>query len=74
MRPFVRLKVLNANEYMALKKTAVSRKLPAGKVRRAKFVLLSLQGHTAREIAQKLDCNERTALRWINASSVRHGP
>ncbi len=35
-------------------------------MRRAKIVLLSNQGHTAREIAQRLDCNERTVLRWIN--------
>src|SRR5687768_4097364 len=66
MRPFVRVKMLNANEYRVLKKTVASRKLPAGKVRRAKIVLLSNQGHTAREIAEKLGCNERTALKWIN--------
>jgi transposase len=59
-------KMLNADEYRVLKKTVASRKLPAGKVRRAKIVLSSNQGHTAREIAQKLDCNERTALKWIN--------
>jgi transposase len=66
MRPFVRVKMLNADEYRVLKKTVASRKLPAGKVRRAKIVLLSNQGHTAREIAEKLGCNERTALKWIN--------
>ena len=32
-----------------------SRKLPAGKVRRAKIILLSSQGYTATEIADKLD-------------------
>ena len=65
MRPFVRVKMLNAEEYRVLKKTVASRKLPAGKVRRAKIILSSNQGHTAREIAAKLDCNERTALKWI---------
>ena len=66
MRPFVRVKMLNADEYRVLKKTVASRKLPAGKVRRAKIILSSNQGHTAREIAEELDCNERTVLRWIN--------
>jgi transposase len=66
MRPFKRVKMLDADEYRALKKAAASRKMPAGKVRRAKIILLSNQGYTAREIAAKLDCNERTALRWIN--------
>jgi transposase len=34
--------------------------------------LLSTQGLTAREIAEKLDCNERTALKWIGRFN-RHG-
>jgi transposase len=66
MRPFVQVKMLNSDEYRVLKKTVASRILPAGKVRRAKIVLLSNQGYTARQISQKLDCNERTALKWIN--------
>jgi transposase len=66
MRPFVRVKTLNADEDRVLKKTVASRKLAAGKVRRAKIVLSSNQGYTAREIAEKLGCNERTALKWIN--------
>jgi len=72
MRPFKRVKMLNADEYRVLKKTAHSRKMAAGKVRRAKIVLLSNQGHTAREIAERLDCNERTALKWIGRFN-RHG-
>jgi transposase len=72
MRPFVRVKMLNADEYRVLKKTVASRKLPAGKVRRAKIILSSNQGHTAREIAAKLDCNERTVLKWINRFN-KHG-
>jgi transposase len=66
MRPFVRVKMLHADDYRVLKKTVASRKMPAGKVRRAKIILLSNQGYTAREIADKLDCNDRTALKWIN--------
>lgn len=66
MRPFVRVKMLNSGDYKQRRDLAKSRKLAAGKVKRAKIVLLSNQGFTAREIAAKLDCNERTALRWIN--------
>ena len=72
MRPFKRVKMLNADEYRVLKAAVARRKTPAGKARRAKFVLLSNQGHTAREIAAKLDCNERTALKWIGCFN-RHG-
>ena len=66
MRPFKRVKMLNADEYRALKEAVARRKTPAGKARRAKIILLSNQGYTAREIAAKLDCNDRTALKWIN--------
>ena len=66
MRPFKPVKMLNADEYRALKETVARRKTPAGKARRAKIILLSSQGYTAREIAAKLDCNDRTALKWIN--------
>jgi DNA-directed RNA polymerase specialized sigma24 family protein len=59
-------KMLNSEDYKQLRELAKSRKLPAGKVKRAKIILSSNQGYTAREIATKLDCNERTALRWIN--------
>lgn len=64
MRPFLRVKMLHADDYRVLKKSVASRKTPAGKARRAKIILLSNQGYTAREIADKLDCNERTALTW----------
>ena len=66
MRPLKRVKMLNAEEYRFLKEAVARRKTPAGKARRAKIVLLSNQGYTAREIAGKLDCNDRTALKWIN--------
>ena len=72
MRPFKRVKMLHADKYRVLKKAVSSRKMAAGKARRAKIVLLSNQGHTAREIAARLDCNERTALKWIGRFN-RHG-
>jgi DNA-directed RNA polymerase specialized sigma24 family protein len=71
MRPFKRVKMLNADEYRVLKKAVASRKIAAGKARRAKIVLLSNQGLTAREIAERLDCNERTALKWIGRFNRR---
>jgi transposase len=72
MRPFKRVKMLDADEYRVLKKAVASRKIAAGKARRAKIMLLFNQGHTAREIAVRLECNERTALKWIGRFN-RHG-
>ncbi len=54
MRPFVRVKMLNSEDYKQLRELAKSRKLPAGKVRRARIILLSNQGYTATESADKL--------------------
>lgn len=65
MRPFVRVKMLHSQNYKQLREMTRSRKLAAGKVKRAKIILLSNQGYAAREIAQKLDCSDRTALKWI---------
>ena len=64
--------MLNADEYRVLKRAVASRKIAAGKARRVKIVLLANQGHTAREIAERLGCNERTALKWIGRFN-RHG-
>lgn len=72
MRPFKRVKMLNADEYRVLKEAVASRKIAAGKARRAKIVLLCNQGHTARKIAERLECNESTALKWIGRFN-RHG-
>ncbi len=47
MRPFKRVKMLDADEYRVLTKTVASRKIAAGKARRAKMVLPSDQVHTA---------------------------
>jgi hypothetical protein len=41
--------MLDADEYRLLKRAVASRKIAAGKARRAKIVLLSNQGLTARE-------------------------
>ena len=49
MRPFKRVKMLDADEYRVLKRAVASRKIAAGKARRAKNGLLSNQGLTARE-------------------------
>ena len=49
MRPFKRVKMLDADEYRLLKRAVASRKIAAGKARRAKIVLLSNQCLTARE-------------------------
>ena len=49
MRPFKRVKMLDADEYRVLKRAVASRKIAAGKARRAKIVLLSNQGLTAHE-------------------------
>ena len=38
MRPFKRVKLLNADEYRVLKKALQSRKIAVGKARRAKIV------------------------------------
>lgn len=66
MRPYVRVRTLTREEYEELKRMERRRRLAAGKVKRAKIILLSNQGYLAREIADKLDCHERTAYRWIN--------
>ena len=49
MRPFERVKMLDADESRLLKRAVASRKITAGTARRAKIVLLSNQGLTARE-------------------------
>ena len=49
MRPFKRVKILDAGEYRVLKRAVAGRKIAAGKARRAKIVLFSNQVLTARE-------------------------
>jgi transposase len=66
MRAYVRVRQLTDEEYQLLKRQAASRKLAAGRVKRAQVVLLSNQGYRAQEIAERLGMHERTARTWIN--------
>jgi transposase len=65
MRSFARVRSLTSEEYLALKKMERSRKLAAGKVKRAQVVLLSNQGYTREEISERLDMCQHTVSRWI---------
>jgi transposase len=65
MRPYVRVRSLSEEEYQQLKRLSTSRKLAAGRVKRAQLILLSNQGYRVQEIAEQLDIHERTARRWI---------
>jgi transposase len=69
MRAYVRVRPLTDEEYQLLKRQAASRKLAAGRVKRAQVVLLSNQGYRAQEIAERLGMCERTARTWINRFS-----
>ena len=66
MRAYVRVRPLTDEEYQLLKRHAASRKLAAGRVKRARVVLLSNQGCRAEEIAERLRMHARTARTWIN--------
>jgi len=65
MRAYVRVRPLTDEEYQQLKRMAASRKLAAGRVKRAQVVLLSNQGYRAQEIAERLAMHERTARTWV---------
>ncbi len=65
MRAPVRIRALTQEEYSELKRMERSRKLAAGRVKRAQIILLSNQGYLAHEIARKLDIHEKTARRWV---------
>ena len=66
MKAPVRIRKLETEEYNALKKWAASRRMAAGRVKRAQIILLSNQGYIASEIAQSLDLNEKTVRVWIS--------
>jgi len=63
MRAYVRVRQLTEEEYQELKRWERSRKMTAGKVKRARVVLLSNQGYTRIEIARRLEMDERTVRR-----------
>jgi transposase len=65
MHAYLRIRPLTEQEYSQLRKMSISRKLCAGRVKRAQIILLSNQGHLAVEIGGKLGIHERTARRWI---------
>lgn len=67
MRAFARVRSLTNEEYLALKKMERSRKLAAGKVKRAQVVLLSNQGYTRAEV-----CARGGGVRPHKASHKRH--
>ncbi len=60
-----RVRTLNPEEHEELERRARRRNLPAGKVVRAKIILLSSQGYLPQDIARELGCNQRTARRWV---------
>lgn len=65
MRAFARVRKLTEEEYQELKRWDCSRKMAAGRVKRARVVLLSNQGYTRVEIAARLEMDERTVRRWM---------
>jgi transposase len=56
---------LSPEEYHALVRMARSRKLAAGRVKRAQLVLLSNQGSLAPDVADRLVLHEKTVRRWV---------
>ena len=62
MQPFKRVKMLDADEYRVLKRAVASRKIAARTARRAKIVLLSNQGLTAR---QRTLYPPNSTFRWM---------
>lgn len=65
MHSSLRIRPLTEEEYGQLRKMSTSRKLCAGRVKRAQIILLSNQGYLPTEIGKKLAIHERTARRWI---------
>jgi transposase len=65
MRAYVRVRSLTEEEYKQLKRLSASRRVAAGRVKRAQLILLSNQGYRVQEIAEQLGLHERTARRWI---------
>ena len=60
MKPPVRIRKLEDEEYRVLKRWAASRTMASGRVKRAQIILLSNQGYIAQEIAETLDLHEKT--------------
>ena len=68
----IRVRALSAEEQAGLTRMARSRTLCAGRVKRAQLVLLAVEGHKAKEIAEALRLHARTARFWLKRFNV-HG-
>ena len=65
MRAFVRVRPLTSDELTTLQKMSRSRTLCAGRVKRARIILMSNQGYTHQEIAKTVDISYHTSCRWV---------
>lgn len=65
MRAFFRVRRLTDEQPSNLQKMTRRRTLCAGRVKRARIILLSNQGYTHQDIATKLEVSYHTSCRWI---------
>jgi transposase len=68
----IRVRTLSPEEQVELARTARSRTLCAGRVKRAQLVLLAAEGRKAAEIAAELRLHARTARFWLKRFNA-HG-
>src|SRR4051795_10544646 len=68
----IRVRALSSEEQVELARTARSRTLCAGRVKRARLVLLAVEGRKAAEIAEELRLHARTARFWLKRFNA-HG-
>jgi transposase len=68
----IRVRTLSPEEQVELARTARSRTLCAGRVKRARLVLLAVEGRKAAEIAAELRLHARTARFWLKRFNA-HG-
>ncbi len=65
MPKIIKLKELNEEETVTIKRLAHSRTEPARKVERAGIIWQAQQGRTVPEIAQKMDLHHQTVRMWL---------
>jgi transposase len=68
----VRVLSIKESDYAELKRRARSKSAPARMVQRARIVLLSSQGYSGMEIAERVGCSEPTVICWRNRYA-QHG-
>ena len=68
----IRVRALSTEEQAELTRMARSRTLCAGRVKRAQLVLLAVEGHTAKGVAELLRLHARTARFWLRRFNA-HG-